>query len=170
MSAFTAGVLTVSDKGAQGQRQDESGPALRALLEAAGGRVAQYQIVPDEPAQISAVLCAWADREKLDLILTTGGTGFSPRDHTPEATLAVCNRLAPGLAETIRAEGRKKTPQAMLSRAVAGIRGRTLIINLPGSVKGVTESLAAVMPALPHGLEVLRGEAADCGHPPHNKS
>jgi molybdopterin adenylyltransferase len=156
-----AGVLTVSDKGARGEREDTSGPAVREMLEAAGVEVVRTTIVPDEPGEIQAVLIAWSD-EGLDLVLTTGGTGFSPRDRTPEATRAVLDRETPGISEAIRADGMKKTPKAMLSRAVSGIRKRTLIINLPGSEKSVREGLAAVIGVLPHGIEILHGESADC--------
>lgn len=156
------GILTVSDKGSRGEREDRSGPAVRHMIEAAGGDVARATIVPDEPAAIRAVLVAWAD-EGLDLVLTTGGTGFGPRDRTPEATKEVIDREAPGLAEAMRRAGAERTPTAMLSRAVAGIRGSTLIVNLPGSERGARESLDAVLPALAHGLEVLKGAAPDCG-------
>ncbi|HOW84629.1 MAG TPA: MogA/MoaB family molybdenum cofactor biosynthesis protein [Candidatus Aminicenantes bacterium] len=156
------GILTVSDKGARGEREDKSGPAIRGMIEAAGGEVARTRIVPDEPDDIRAVLVAWSD-EGLDLILTTGGTGFGPRDRTPEATRSVIERETPGLPEAMRRAGAEKTPTAILSRAAAGIRGRTLIVNLPGSEKAVRESLAAILPALPHGLDVLKGAAAECG-------
>lgn len=160
---FRVGLLTISDKGAAGERQDTAGPALRELLDPRCFAVACYQIVPDESEQIVATLVSWSDKEKLDLILTAGGTGPSPRDLTPEATLAVAERLVPGIPEAMRAAGLAKTPHAMLSRGVAVIRGTTLIINLPGSLKGATESLEAVLPALPHALEKLRGSPADCG-------
>lgn len=165
MRAISVGVLTASDKGARGERRDESGPLIREMVGRIGGEVKRYEILPDEKAALAAKLQSWADEDRLDLIFTTGGTGFSPRDFTPEATLAVCDRLAPGIAEAMRAEGLKQTPRAMLSRAVAGIRGRTLIINLPGSVKAVRESLEAILPALPHAVEVLAGEAEECGGP-----
>lgn len=158
------GVLTVSDKGARGEREDKSGPAIREMIEAAGGEVVRARIVPDEPGDIRAALIAWAD-EGLDLVLTTGGTGFSPRDITPEATKGVIEREAPGLAEAMRRAGAEKTPTAILSRAVAGIRGGTLIVNLPGSEKAARESLAAILPALPHGLDILKGAASECGRP-----
>jgi molybdopterin adenylyltransferase len=157
------GILTVSDRGAKGERKDESGKLIRDMLSRINGQVVQYEIVADEIGQIEAKLKQWSDVEELDLILTTGGTGFSPRDVTPEATLSVIERAAPGISEAIRSEGMKKTPRAMLSRAVAGIRKRTLIINLPGSVKAVKESLEAIMPALPHGIEILAGQAEECG-------
>ena len=160
---FRAGILTVSDKGAVGERQDTAGPALQQLLDPQCYEVTRYQIVPDEYEHIVATLVSWSDKEKLDLILTAGGTGPSPRDFTPEATLAVAERQVPGIPEAMRAAGLAKTPHAMLSRSVAAIRGNTLIINLPGSLKGATESLEAILPALPHALEKLRGSPADCG-------
>jgi molybdenum cofactor synthesis domain-containing protein len=160
---FRVGILTVSDKGAIGDRQDTAGPALRQLLDPQCFAVACYQIVPDEYEEIVAALVAWSDQEKLDLILTAGGTGPAPRDLTPEATLAVAERGVPGIPEAMRAAGLAQTPHAMLSRGVAIIRGNTLIINLPGSLKGATESLEAVLPALPHALEKLKGSPADCG-------
>jgi molybdopterin adenylyltransferase len=158
------GILTVSDKGARGEREDRSGPAVREMIETAGGEVARTKIVPDERDDIRAALIAWSD-EGLDLILTTGGTGFSPRDWTPEATKSVIEREAPGLPEAMRRAGAEKTPTAMLSRAAAGIRGSTLIVNLPGSEKAARESLAAILPALPHGVDILKGAAAECGRP-----
>ncbi|MGA2533326.1 MAG: MogA/MoaB family molybdenum cofactor biosynthesis protein [Candidatus Aminicenantales bacterium] len=161
------GILTISDKGARGEREDKSGPAIREMMEAEGAEIVQTRIVPDEPDLIRAALIEWSD-EGLDLILTTGGTGFSPRDWTPEATKAVIERDTPGISEAIRQAGMKKTPTAMLSRAAAGIRKSTLIINLPGSEKAVRESLEAVMDALPHGIEILKGTAAECGKP-HKK-
>ena len=160
------GILTVSDKGARGQREDRSGPAIREIMAAAGAEVVRAEIVPDEEDMIRAVLVLWSD-EGLDLILTTGGTGFSPRDRTPEATRAVIERETPGLPEAMRRAGLEKTPTAMLSRAAAGIRKRTLIVNLPGSERAVRENLAVILPALPHGLEVLAGTAAECGRPRH---
>jgi molybdenum cofactor synthesis domain-containing protein len=158
------GILTASDKGARGEREDRSGPAVRELVEAAGGEVVRTAIVPDEPEAIREVLAAWSD-EGLDLILTTGGTGFSPRDRTPEATRAVIEREAPGIAEAMRRAGAERTPTAILSRGVAGIRKASLIVNLPGSERGARESLAAVLPALGHGVEILKGTASECGHP-----
>lgn len=151
------GVLTLSDKGSRGERTDTSGPAIGELLAPLGARVEQYELLPDDLDGIAAALASWADSGSLDLIVTTGGTGFSPRDVTPEATLRVVERQAPGLAELMRAEGLRHTPMAALSRAVCGIRGRTLIVNLPGSEKGVRENLAAILPVLPHAIETLRG-------------
>lgn len=158
------GILTVSDKGARGEREDRSGPAVRQMMEAAGGEIVRARIVPDEQDEIRAALVEWSD-EGLDLILTTGGTGFSPRDWTPEATKAVLDRETPGIAEAMRRAGMEKTPTAMLSRAAAGIRKRTLIVNLPGSEKAVRESLEAILPALPHGIEILKGTASECAKP-----
>lgn len=163
--SMKVGVLTVSDKGAKGEREDRSGPAIREIVEAAGGQVVRTRIIPDDPEVISETLVDWTE-EGLDLILTTGGTGFSPRDWTPEATRTVIEREAPGISEAIRLAGMKKTPTAMLSRAIAGIRKSTLIINLPGSERAVRESLEAIMPALPHGIEILKGTAGECGNPP----
>jgi molybdopterin adenylyltransferase len=161
------GILTVSDKGARGEREDRSGPAIREMIEAAGGEIARAKIVPDEREDIRAALIDWSD-EGLDLVLTTGGTGFSPRDWTPEATKSVIEREAPGLPEAMRRAGAEKTPTAMLSRAAAGIRGATLIVNLPGSEKAVRESLAVLLPALPHAVDILRGSASECAGRRHD--
>ena len=141
---FRVGILTVSDKGHAGERADTAGPELGRGLDPRCYEIAAYRVVPDEPAAIAAQLTAWSDDDGLDLILTTGGTGLSPRDTTPEATLAVAHRLVPGIPEAMRAAGLSITPHAMLSRGVAVIRGHTLIINLPGSPKGARENLAAV--------------------------
>jgi molybdenum cofactor synthesis domain-containing protein len=162
---FRVGILTVSDKGHAGERKDSAGPELGRQLDSRSFEVVAYQVVPDEPEVIAAQLRSWSDRDNLDLILTTGGTGLSPRDTTPEATLAVAHRLVPGIPEAMRAAGLAITPHAMLSRGVAAIRGRTLIINLPGSPKGARENLAAVVVALPHALEKLHGSPTECGHP-----
>ncbi len=159
------GVLTVSDRSAQGLREDLSGPALERVIAAQGWQVTRRHIVPDEREMISQTLAAWADSGEMDVILTTGGTGFSPRDVTPEATLAAVERGAPGLAEAMRYASLKATPHAMLSRATAGIRGRTLIINLPGSPKGAVENLEVVLPVLPHAVELLKNDPrAEAGH------
>jgi molybdenum cofactor synthesis domain-containing protein len=162
---FRVGILTVSDKGHAGERHDASGPELARLLDQQQYEVKHLKIVPDEHEAIVEALVAWSDEENLDLILTTGGTGFTPRDITPEATLAVAERLAPGIPEAMRAAGLTKTPHAMLSRGVAVLRGGTLIINLPGSPKGARESLEAILAALPHALEKLKGSPAECGTP-----
>ncbi len=156
------GILTVSDKGSRGEREDRSGPAIRQMIEAAGGEVVRAKIVPDEPPDIREALTAWSD-EGLDLVLTTGGTGFSPRDWTPEATRSVIEREAPGLAEAMRRAGADRTPTAILSRAVAGIRKTTLIVNLPGSEKAVRESLSVILPVLPHAIGILKGTDSECG-------
>ena len=159
---FTAAVVTVSDRSFRGERPDGSGPVVRELLEKAGYRVVRLALVPDERREIEEVLTALADREDVALVVTTGGTGFAPRDVTPEATAAVCQRLTPGIPEAMRQASLTITARAMLSRAAAGIRGRTLIVNLPGSPKAARENLEAVLPALGHGLEMLRGGPADC--------
>lgn len=158
-----AGILTVSDKGARGEREDASGAAVRELLATIDGAVERYEVIPDEREMIAERLRTWADEVGLDVIVTTGGTGLGPRDVTPEATLAVIDYAVPGLAEAMRAEGLKHTPMSMLSRAVAGVRGRTLIVNLPGSPRGVRENLQLVLPVLTHAVELLRGEASEHG-------
>jgi molybdopterin adenylyltransferase len=162
MSQIRAAILTLSDKGSRGERVDGSGPALSAWLAERGVSTVHVQIIADEYDQIVAVLSDWADRDIADLILTTGGTGVSPRDVTPEATTQVCSRMIPGLGELMRLESLKITPMASLSRAAAGIRGRSLIINLPGSPKGAVENLAAVWPNIGHGVEKIRGGQEDC--------
>jgi molybdenum cofactor synthesis domain-containing protein len=154
--------LTVSDRSFRGERPDTGGPLVAELLHAAGYQVLGTAIVPDEQAQIEDVLRAWSDQEVVNLLVTTGGTGFAPRDVTPEATLAVCDRMVPGIPEAMRLASMAVTPRAMLSRAQAGIRKGTLIINLPGSPKAARENLEAVLPALAHGLEMLSGRPADC--------
>ncbi len=155
--AIRAGILTTSDRGSRGERQDTSAVAIRELLDGIGAQVVRYQVVPDDREVIADRLCAWADSGEVDLILTTGGTGLAARDVTPEATRDAIDREAPGIAEAMRAEGMRHTPMAMLSRATAGVRGRCLIVNLPGSEKGARESLSAILPALPHAVELLRG-------------
>ena len=152
------GILTLSDRSASGERADTSGPALADLIRAQNWSITKQAILPDEESAIRATLIEWADSGEVDVILTTGGTGFAPRDVTPEATRAVLERDVPGLAETMRAESLKKTPHAMLSRAIAGIRGRTLIINLPGSPKGAVENLQIVLPVLPHAVQLLTND------------
>ena len=160
---LTVGILTISDRGWRGEREDRSGEAIKQLLAALDTQLVRYEIVPDEKEIISQKLIQWSDNEGIDLIITTGGTGLSPRDVTPEATSAVVERVVPGFAEAMRAESLKKTPMAVLSRGVAGIRGSSLIINLPGSPKAVRECLEVILPALPHAIEVLKGEAVECG-------
>ncbi|WP_206809603.1 MogA/MoaB family molybdenum cofactor biosynthesis protein [Paradesulfitobacterium ferrireducens] len=160
---FRVGVITASDKGSRGEREDLSGPALRELVREIEGEVVEYVVLPDDRDLIADTLRRWADDLQLDLILTTGGTGFSQRDVTPEATLAVAERHVPGIAEVMRAESLKVTPKAMLSRATAAIRKYTLIINMPGSPKAVRECWQAIAPALTHGIEILKGEASECG-------
>lgn len=155
---YTAAVITVSDMGSRGLRQDTSGPAVRAMLEEAGFSVAHTAILPDEMEQISAELRDCADRRRIDLIVTTGGTGLSPRNVTPEATRAVLEREIPAIPVAMWVEGLKVTPRAMLSRAVAGIRGSSLLLNLPGSEKAARENLAAVIGALEHGLHMIAAE------------
>jgi molybdopterin adenylyltransferase len=162
---ISAGILTVSTKGAAGQRDDTSGDAIRELVTAPplAAEVNERAIVPDDRGAIEAVLRHWADDLRLQLVLTTGGTGLGPTDVTPEATLAVVERLVPGLAEAMRLEGLSHTPLAMLTRAVAGCRGQTLIVNLPGNPKGVRESLGAILPALPHAIDILTARVTDHG-------
>ena len=150
------GILTVSDRSSRGERADASGPLLRQMAQRQGWTVERDSVVPDERDAIQAILMDWADKARLDLILTTGGTGFAPRDVTPEATCAVIERQAPGLAEAMRADSLRKTPHAMLSRAVCGIRGYTLVINLPGSPKATQENLETILPALPHAIALLQ--------------
>lgn len=149
-------VLTVSDRSARGERPDTSGPALVEKIQSSGWQVVQHQIVPDDMDALRSVLSTWADGGGIDIILTTGGTGFAPRDLTPEATRAVIEREAPGLAEAMRAASATKSKHAMLSRAIAGLRGSVLIINLPGSPKAAVENLETVMPALEHAVQLLR--------------
>jgi molybdopterin adenylyltransferase len=152
-----AAVLTISDKGSKGQREDLSGPVLREGVAQMKGSVVQYEIVPDEKDIIAAKLAAWADSGKIDVILTTGGTGLSARDVTPEATLSIIDREIPGIVEAMRAESLKKTPMAMLSRAVAGQRAKCVIVNMPGSPKACRECMDVIIPALPHAIEIING-------------
>lgn len=167
--AYTAAVITISDKGSRGERVDTSGPAICAILKDKGWSVGYTSIIPDEAEQIKAELIKCADEMGLELILTTGGTGFSPRDVTPEATLAVVERETRGIPEAMRLESLKITPRGCLSRSAAGIRGRSLIVNLPGSEKAAKENLFAVIDALGHGLEMLGGSgSADCGEHHHH--
>ena len=159
---FTAAVITLSDKGSQGMRKDESGPAAAQMLKDAGYEIIETLLLPDEPELLKKELCRLADRRQADLIITSGGTGFSLRDRTPEATLAVGDRNAPGIAEYIRMRSMEMTDRAMLGRGVSVIRKRTLIINLPGSPKAVRESLGFILGSLEHGLQILRGSTAEC--------
>jgi molybdopterin adenylyltransferase len=160
---FRCGVLTLSDKGARGEREDTSGPRIQEMLKAAGYEIALYQILPDRQEMIEQTLIAWVDDQRLDLIVTTGGTGVSPSDRTPEATRAVIDREVPGLGEAMRLASLQKTVQAVWSRGIAGIRKDCLILNLPGSRKAAEENLSAVLPAMMHGLEKLKGSKVDCG-------
>jgi molybdenum cofactor synthesis domain-containing protein len=157
-----AAVITLSDKGSRGEREDESGPALRELLGSAGVSIVRSAVLPDDRSRIAALLAELADSGTVDLIVTTGGTGVAPRDVTPEATRDVIERELPGMAEAMRAESLRKTPNAMLSRAVAGIRGRVLIINLPGSPRGARENLSVILPALAHAVAKTQGDPSDC--------
>jgi molybdenum cofactor synthesis domain-containing protein len=158
---FSIGIITASDKGSRGEREDASGRLIASMLQEFG-EIVSYQVLPDDVEQISREMVVMADQLGVDLILTTGGTGLGPRDVTPEATLAVVDRQAPGIAEAMRAKSMQITPRAMLSRAVAGMRNKTLIINLPGSPKGVQECLEVILPALEHGLAIMKGEASEC--------
>lgn len=162
---MNAAILTISDKGYRGERDDRSGPALAAWLAQRSVEVVAAKIVPDEPDAISAQLIEWADGGECDLILTSGGTGVSPRDHTPEATRAVLDREIPGIGEAMRAASLLKTPFAILSRSIAGVRGRVLIVNLPGSPSGAVENLEAVWTALPHAVKKIQGDTGDCVQP-----
>jgi len=158
-----AGVITISDRGYRGERADKSGPEIISMLEGMGITILHSKVIPDDKELIEEALREYADVKKLDLILTTGGTGVSPRDVTPDATLQVIEKEVPGMAEAMRRESATVTPHAMISRAVAGIRGASLIINLPGSPKGVRENLAAVLPAINHAIEKIKGDERDCG-------
>jgi molybdenum cofactor synthesis domain-containing protein len=161
---LTAGILVVSDKGWIGERRDESGQVARECMSRLPVEVTKYDVVPDEEDIISAALREWVDESGLELIVTSGGTGLSPRDVTPEATLAVVDRIIPGLTEAMRVETMKRKPEAILSRAVAGSRGKCLIVNLPGSPRGVRECLAVILPVLPHALEILGGKTFEDDH------
>jgi len=161
---FTFAILTASTKGYKGEREDKSGPLIQAMLKDYGN-VVELDIVPDDQRIIEENLIRLADGLKVDAIFTTGGTGFSDSDVTPEATMAVVSKLAPGIPEAMRYKSMEKTDRAMLSRAAAGIRGRTLIVNLPGSPKAVKENLEVFLPVLEHSLQILRGEAKECGTP-----
>jgi molybdenum cofactor synthesis domain-containing protein len=159
---FKVAILTISDRGSKGEREDLSGPLIREMVKDLPAEVIHYEVIPDEKEQIVKALKRCVDELKADLILTTGGTGLSPRDVTPEATLKVIDKEVPGFSEAMRAESLKKTPHAMISRAVCGIRGSSLIINLPGSPKSVKENLSVILPALPHALSKLKGDPSEC--------
>ena len=162
---MNVGILTISDKGWRGQRYDESGKAIRDSLSQLDSRVAKYEVIPDEAEVIADKLAQWADEGSVDVILTTGGTGLGPRDVTPEATLSVVDKTVPGLAEAMRVETFKMAPTSILSRAVAGVRGRCLIINLPGSPKAVRECLQVILPVIPHAVEIIKGEVTEHAAP-----
>lgn len=159
------GIITASDKGARGEREDLSVGVIRELIATINGQVEAYEIIPDEQVLLEEKLKEYSDKLNLDLVFTTGGTGFAKRDVTPEATLKVAEKLVPGISEVMRGVSLKVTPHGMLSRAVAVIRGETLIVNLPGSPKAVRECLGAILPALPHGIQILKGETGECGSP-----
>ncbi len=163
-------ILTASDQGARGAREDRSAAVIKEMVASMEGEVVAYDVVPDEKDKLVAKLIAYSDHQQVDLVLTTGGTGLAPRDVTPEATLEVVDRLIPGIPEAMRAVGLKHTPRAMLSRAVAGSRGKTLIINLPGGPRAVRENLEVILPALPHALEILQGRGGECARPEHNEA
>jgi molybdopterin adenylyltransferase len=163
MSKARYAVLTISDKGSRGEREDRSGVVIQEIVAQLGGELSAYQIVPDEKEQIQGRIVEWCDSLEVDVVLTTGGTGLAPRDVTPTATLEVMDYEVPGIPEAMRAQSLKKTPNAMLSRMVAGVRGHTLVVNLPGSPRAVQECLDAIRAALPHAVETLRGEVGD--HP-----
>jgi len=157
---ITVAVLTMSDKGSKGEREDSSGPLIKDMLKSIDAEVKHYDILPDEKELIKEKLIKYS--KEVDLIITTGGTGLSPRDVTPEATLEVIDRQVPGIAEAMRSEGLKKTSRAMLSRAVTGVKGRSLIINLPGSPKAVKENLAVILDVIPHAIEKIKGDTSEC--------
>ena len=157
-----AGILTISDKGARQERIDTSGPAVTAVLAEIGATIEKYEIIPDEKEVIARKLVEYADTMRFDLVVTTGGTGVAPRDVTPDATKMVIEKEVPGMAEAMRMESLKKTPHAVISRAIAGIRGRTLIINLPGSPRGATENLRTILSAIPHAVSKIPGDPSEC--------
>ena len=160
---ITAGVITVSDKGSRDERDDISGREIIRILKEMPANVTDYEIIPDEKELIKQKLTEYTDRKNLDLVITTGGTGVSPRDLTPDATLEIIEKEIPGMAEAMRRESMAKTPHAMISRAVVGIRSQSLIINLPGSPKGAVENLSVIIPALKHAIDKIKGDETDCG-------
>lgn len=169
LSKIRFAILTVSDRSARGEREDISGPALRKAVEKYGGKVVQHMVVADEQKAIAKMIQDWCDTDAMDVILTTGGTGCAPRDVTPEATAAIIERPVPGIAEAIRSASLKLTPHAMLSRGIAGIRKRVLVINLPGSPMGAVQSFEIALPVIPHAVQLLREDAAaEQGHTPQN--
>ena len=163
------GIITISDKGSRGERSDKSGPAIRDSFSAVESQVVKYEVIPDELDIIARKLAQWADEGIVDIILTTGGTGLGPRDVTPEATLSVVDKVVPGLAEMMRARTFSTTPLSLLSRAVAGVRKKCLIINLPGSPKAVQECLEVILPAIPHAVEIIKGEVTEHRAPDSGK-
>ncbi len=158
---LNVGILTISDKGSRGQRDDKSGQEIKNSLASLNGHFARYEIIPDEMDVIRQKLIEWADAGNVDVIITTGGTGLGPRDVTPEATLSIADKVVPGLAEAMRAGTLDKTPMAMLSRATAGVRGKCLIVNLPGSPRAVGECLEVILPVIPHAVEIIKGEVTE---------
>lgn len=160
---YRVGIITASDKGSKGERVDESGTKIKEIVSSFGYEVVYYKVLPDDKDMISSEMKQLCDKNVVDLILTTGGTGFSKRDNTPEATLEIAEKLVPGISEAIRSYSMQFTPKAMLSRGVSVIRKETLIINMPGSPKAVKESMECIMPALNHGIDILKGSANECG-------
>ncbi len=159
---FKVGILTISDKGSRGEREDLSGKEIEGAISKSGFSLLHYEIIPDDESEISKKLIEYIDELKLDLVITTGGTGLSPRDRTPEATRAVIDMEVPGMAEAMRTHSLKKTPHAMISRAIVGVRHTSLIVNLPGNPQAVRDNLAATLPAIPHALSKLKGDPSDC--------
>lgn len=165
MNSFRYAVLTVSDRGAAGERKDLSGPVIQELLEPLGAILLEYRVVPDEILEIQRALMDWTDQEGVDLVITTGGTGLHPRDVTPEATRPLLDKEIPGMAEAMRWASLAKTPHAMLSRGLVGVRKKTLVVNLPGSPIAVRENLLVLLPAIPHALEKIQGDPGECAAP-----